>query len=161
MTSPNINISANGTSRTRVLTQRYHYAHKKLGNDYSNCFWMSIFFWFLRLHITYLRSFVSGDCVCTASGDPHYHRHDGGRIDYQGPCTYRLINASLESGDCGMIVNAKNRPHPNNNKVSLTKWIDVQMIPSVDTIRLGQGGEVFVSLNFGVLKSPSLMHWLG
>ena len=86
-----------------------------------------------------------GECTCTASGDPHYTLFDGKKIHFQGRCTYRLISAGSEA--CGMVVNVKNQQLKKKMNVSTTKWIEVQMKPSSDKIKIGQGGKVFVSFS--------------
>ena len=87
--------------------------------------------------------FSSGECTCQATGDPHYLTFDGQKINYQGRCNYRLTCAGTET--CGMCVNGRNQPHWKNPMVSTTKSIEVQMKPSTDMIKIGQGRKVFVS----------------
>ena len=88
---------------------------------------------------------LTGECTCTASGDPHYKLLDGAKVHFQGLCKYRLVCAGSES--CGMCVNVRNQPREKKPEVSTTKSIEVQMKPSSDKITIDQGGKVFVSVN--------------
>ena len=49
---------------------------------------------------------IAEACECTIRGDPHHMTFDNGKIDFQGRCTYTLIN--IDDPDCPLIVYGKN-----------------------------------------------------
>ena len=84
--------------------------------------------------------FRIGECLCSATGDPHYLTYDRQRIHYQGNCRYLLTKAN--HGACGIEVHVENIPSTRRKGVSTTEELYVY-IPNyknyVVKIRLGQG----------------------
>ncbi|ELU09439.1 hypothetical protein CAPTEDRAFT_115658, partial [Capitella teleta] len=82
---------------------------------------------------------------CQVSGDPHYRTFDSQSINYQGVCLYTLSETvGLEPGSdlVPFAVNSKPEHRYNNERVSWTQYIEIQIYGS--TIRLDKGRKVYV-----------------
>ena len=90
----------------------------------------------------YLCMFVA-NCLCSASGDPHYRTFDGQWIHFMGICKYTLSKAAMND-PCDFNVEVKNEHRYGNMRVSYTRLVDFQIYGK--TIRLHQNKIVIVRI---------------
>ncbi|XP_060070842.1 IgGFc-binding protein-like, partial [Ylistrum balloti] len=65
-------------------------------------------------------------CVCSASGDPHYHLFDGQTVHFMGICKYSLSKLSGNE-TCAFDVQVKNEHRNNLKHVSFTRMVDIKI----------------------------------
>ncbi|KAJ8309988.1 hypothetical protein KUTeg_011853 [Tegillarca granosa] len=85
----------------------------------------------------------SESCLCMASGDPHYKTFDGQMIHFMGTCKYTLSKSLTINDECAFNIEVKNEHRRNNKRVAYTRLVDLTIYGK--TIRVGQGGHVFIN----------------
>lgn len=86
--------------------------------------------------------YTSEECVCVASGDPHYRQYDGNMVHFMGICKYTLSQTVGMLDECGFVIEVKNENRNGVTRVAYTRMVDVTVMGR--TFRLLQGGKVEV-----------------
>ncbi|XP_021348638.1 zonadhesin-like isoform X2 [Mizuhopecten yessoensis] len=92
-------------------------------------------------------------CVCSASGDPHYHLFDGQTIHFMGNCKY-LLSKLTDNKTCGFDVQVENEHRLNQKHVSFTRLVNIKIGQQSITLLQGRRLQIDDVLTFTPYEDP-------